>query len=112
MTLCVDHTNVPFQYFCHSFPYFHHHRPTDPTVKMAEEEEVVEPLHLDFEDREVYLAKIPVRVALVGSVVMVAVWWCAAARSSLTYERLTTVIGVHSCADGAWSRVEERARCC
>lgn len=28
---------------------------------MAEEEEVVEPLHLDFEDREVYLAKIPVR---------------------------------------------------
>ncbi|TYZ60797.1 hypothetical protein PybrP1_004632 [[Pythium] brassicae (nom. inval.)] len=26
---------------------------------MAEEEEVVEPLHLDFEDREVYLAKIP-----------------------------------------------------
>ncbi|RLN86775.1 hypothetical protein BBJ28_00003155 [Nothophytophthora sp. Chile5] len=27
---------------------------------MAEQEEVVEPLHLDFEDREVYLAKIPV----------------------------------------------------
>ncbi|RLN47959.1 hypothetical protein BBJ28_00001685 [Nothophytophthora sp. Chile5] len=26
---------------------------------MAEQEEVVEPLHLDFEDREVYLAKIP-----------------------------------------------------
>ena len=29
---------------------------------MAESEEVVEPLHLELEDREVYLAKIPVRI--------------------------------------------------
>lgn len=28
---------------------------------MADSEDVVEPLHLDLEDREVYLAKIPVR---------------------------------------------------
>lgn len=31
---------------------------------MAEQEEVVEPLHLELEDREVYLAKIPVRLHL------------------------------------------------
>ena len=29
---------------------------------MAESDEVVEPLHLELEDREVYLAKIPVRL--------------------------------------------------
>ena len=31
---------------------------------MSESEEVVEPLHLELEDREVYLAKIPVCVGL------------------------------------------------
>jgi hypothetical protein len=30
-------------------------------AEMADNEEVVEPLHLELEDREVYLAKIPVR---------------------------------------------------
>lgn len=42
--------------------------PAIPNNNMAEEEEVVEPLHLEFEDREVYLAKIPVRAVLSVSV--------------------------------------------
>lgn len=35
---------------------------------MADTEEVVEPLHLELEDREVYLAKIPVRTRVYGRV--------------------------------------------
>lgn len=37
-------------------------------AEMADNEEVVEPLHLELEDREVYLAKIPVRCASCGLV--------------------------------------------
>lgn len=63
---------------------------------MAEEEEVVEPLHLDFEDREVYLAKIPVRHAV----------------DCLYMTARTDEMTAWSLADGARRGVEERARCC
>lgn len=44
---------------------------------MEDDGEVVEPLHLDFEDREVYLAKIPVR-----------------AHDDFDYERVAITIGL------------------
>lgn len=41
---------------------------------MEDDGEVVEPLHLDFEDREVYLAKIPVRAHEHLASAYVCVW--------------------------------------
>lgn len=42
---------------------------------MADNEEGVEPLHLEFEDREVYLAKIPVRALFCGRFVASSGFW-------------------------------------